>query len=161
MDLIDTLEKYILENGDIRSKQNNIEWYEKRHADLHKEDINKLKLEIKGIVQTLLSELPELKALSLNLILYHNLGVNNQSRKNEVHRENCPGYVFHPLDVVEPFLSFNNASKRGGELIKIVHWDFHDGCDQCKPYVDVERLLNKLEPIKSSQPGEPFAYLYQ
>ncbi len=81
-------------------------------------------------------------------------------KKNEIHRENCPRYVFHPLDVIETFSSFSEASKRGGELCKIVHWDISTGC-ACKPHIEVEKLLLQLEQMKHSQPGEPFAHLYQ
>jgi hypothetical protein len=46
------------------------------------------------------------------------------------------------------------------ELCSIVHLDFHTGC-QCKPYLDVEALLNQLEDLTLYQSGEPFAYIYQ
>lgn len=152
------IEEIINPNNSIRSIEWEIEYYE-RQIKYQTENYDWTKPSIESCQKTLL-ELTREKAKThqslldetkneINMLLSNNgtdliVCYSKKGRFIEIHRQNCPRYI-NLIETKDSKIkickSFSEAVKIALMKIKIAHTDIGSGCNECKPYWNLESLI--------------------
>jgi hypothetical protein len=154
------IDEIINPNNSIRSIEWEIEYYE-RQIKYQTENYDWTKPSIESCQKTIL-ELREEKDKThqslldetkneINMLLSNNgtdliVCYSKKDRFIEIHRQNCQRYIYliETKDSKTKICkSFLEANKIAGMKIKFAHTDIGDGCNECKPYWNLESLIQK------------------